>query len=64
MAWSSFGRLLFIFKSKLPMCLKRKVYNQCVVPVMQYGCETWTLNVQTTQRLRVTQRAMFELEQI
>jgi len=58
MAWSSFGRLHFIFKSKLPMCLKRKVYNQCVLPVMMYGCETWTLNAQTTQRLRVTQRAM------
>jgi len=23
-----------------------------------YGCETWILNAQTTQRLRVTQRAM------
>ena len=58
MAWSSFGRLHFIFKSKIPMCLKRKVYNQCVLPVMMYGCETWTLNAQTIQRLRVTQRAM------
>ena len=58
MAWSSFGRLHFIFKSKLSICLKRKVYNQCVLPVMMYGCETWTLNAQTTQRLRVTQRAM------
>jgi len=27
MAWSSFGRLHFIFKSKLPICLKRLVYN-------------------------------------
>jgi len=58
MAWSSFERLHFIFKSKLPMCLKLKVYNQCVLPMMMHGCETRTLNTQTTQRLRVTQRAM------
>jgi len=32
MACSSFGTLNFIFKSKLPMWLKRKVYNQCVLP--------------------------------
>jgi len=40
MMWSSFERLHFIFKSELPMCLKRKVYNQCVLSVMMYGCET------------------------
>jgi len=57
MVWSSLGRLHFIFKSKLPMCLKRKVYNRCVLPVMMCLGETWILNTQTTQRLRVTQRA-------
>jgi len=46
------------FIRKVSTCLKRKVYNQCVLPVMIYGCETWTLNAQTTQRFRVTQRAM------
>jgi len=25
---------------------------------MMYGCETWTLNAQTTLRLRVTQTSM------
>jgi len=44
MAWSSFGTLHLIFKSKLPMSPKRKFCNQCVLPVMMYGCETWTLN--------------------
>jgi len=36
------------------MYLKRKVYNQCVLPVMMYGCETWTLNAQTTKKLSHT----------
>jgi len=58
MAWSSFGRLHFILKSKVPVCLKRKVYIQCVLPVIMYCCETWTLISQKTQRLRVTQRVM------
>ena len=27
----------------LPMSLKRKVFNQCVLPAMTYGCQTWSL---------------------
>ena len=36
-----FGKNWDILKSKMPMCLKRKIYNQCVIPAMTYGCETW-----------------------
>jgi len=36
------------------MSLKRKVYNQYNLPVMMYGCETWALNSETTQRLSHT----------
>ena len=32
-----------IFKSNLAICLKRQVYNSCVLPAMTYGVETWTL---------------------
>jgi Reverse transcriptase (RNA-dependent DNA polymerase) len=58
LGWSAFGRLNSIFKSDLPLCLKRRVFNQCVLPVLTYGCETWTLNTRDVQRLRVTQRGM------
>ena len=58
MAWSSFGSLQFILKSKLPMCRMHKVYQQCALHVMMCGCETWTLNARTTRNLRVTHRAM------
>ena len=40
------------------MCLKRKVYNQCVIPAMTYGCETWKLTKRTENLLRIAQRAM------
>ncbi|KAI8420445.1 hypothetical protein MSG28_008935 [Choristoneura fumiferana] len=39
-------------------CLKTRVFDQCVLPVMIYGAETWSLTVGLLERLRVTQRAM------
>ncbi|MGH0163180.1 UNVERIFIED_CONTAM: hypothetical protein FKN15_055638 [Acipenser sinensis] len=56
MGWSAFGRLSMVLKGKLPLCLKRKVFNQCVLPVLTYGCETWTLNAKMTKKLQTTQQ--------
>ena len=42
--WSVFGKYREIFLDiHLPMSLKRKVYNQCVLPAMTYRCKTWFL---------------------
>ena len=42
--WSIFGRYKEIFQDKdMPMCLKRKVFNQCINLTLTYGCQTWTL---------------------
>ena len=32
--WKTSGINRDVLKSKMPMCLKRKVYNQCVIPAM------------------------------
>lgn len=56
--WQTFGRLNFIFKHNFPLCLKRKVFDHCVLPALTYGCETWTSNTKIIQKLRVTQRSM------
>ena len=40
------------------MCLKRKVYNACVIPALTYACETWKLTKCNEDLLRVAQRAM------
>ena len=40
------------------MCLKRKVYNGCILPAMTYGCETWKLTKSSENKLRIAQRAM------
>ncbi|KAG7296310.1 hypothetical protein JYU34_021440 [Plutella xylostella] len=45
LGWAAFGKLRHIFTSAIPQSLKTKVFNQCVLPVMTYGAETWTLTV-------------------
>ena len=42
----------------MPLCLKRKVFDQCALPVMTCGCETWSLNFKMIQKFRVAQRGM------
>ena len=39
--WAAYAKHLDIFKSNLAICLKRQVYNLCVLPAMAYGAETW-----------------------
>ena len=43
---------------QLPISLKMQVMDQCVLPTMTYGCQTWSPNKQLANRLRTAQRAM------
>ena len=47
------------------ICLKRQVYNSCVLPTMTYGTETWTLTKQAQNKLAAAQikmeRSMFNI---
>ena len=39
--WGCFGRNREVFlDEKLPMSLRRQVFDQCVLPSMTYGCQT------------------------
>ena len=58
LGWAAFGRLNYIFKSKMNNSLKRKVFESCVLPVLTYGAETLTITQASANRLRVAQRAM------
>ncbi len=44
--------------SNLPLSLKRKVYDQCILPILPYGMETWRLTKELEMKLRTTERAM------
>ena len=35
--WRTMGKHSSIFRCKMPMCLKRKVFDQCVLPAMIYA---------------------------
>ena len=49
--WAAYAKHRDIFKSNLAICLKRQVYNSCVLPAMTYGAETWTLTKQAQNKL-------------
>ena len=44
--------------SAIPQCLKMKVFEHCVLPVMMYGAETWTMTAELVHKYKVAQRAM------
>ena len=57
--WSVFGKYREIFLDRhLPMSLKRKVFNQCVLPAMTYGCQTWSLTKALVKKQETSQRAV------
>ena len=39
------------------MVLKIKVYNQCILPTVTYGSETWIFTKKQRRKLRMMQRA-------
>ena len=56
--WAAYAKHRDIFKSNLAICLKRHVYNSCVLPAMTYGAETWTLTKLAQNKLAATQTKM------
>ena len=57
--WSVFGKYREIFLDRhLPMSVKGKVFNQCVLPAITYGCQTWSLTKALVKKLETSQRAM------
>ena len=56
--WAAYAKHRDIFKSNLAICLKRQVYNSCVLPAMTYGAEPWTLTKQAQNKLAAAQTKM------
>lgn len=52
LTWAAMGRLNHILRDpKIPINLKKKVHNTCVLPVTTYGLETVTLTRSSAHRL-------------
>ena len=58
MGWTAFGRHSNVLKGDIPMCLKKKVFDMCIVPVIIYGAETWSLTKAVEKKIQATQRKM------
>ena len=56
--WSAFCKLDIMRDKNVPMRLKRKEFKECVLPVMTYGCETWSLSNTQIEKRITTQREM------
>lgn len=56
--WRAMGRYRFIFKSKVSIDSKRRLWEMVVLPAMIYGCETWVMEARVRNKLRVTVRGM------
>ena len=41
--------------SLLPKYLNTKIYRTIILPVVLYGCETWSLTLREERRLRVSE---------
>jgi hypothetical protein len=48
----SFGAESFVFQFTIRKC-KSKIYRTIILPVVLYGCETWSLTLREECRLRV-----------
>ena len=51
MTWTAIDRLSVIWKSDLNDKIKRTFFQTAVVPILLYGCTTWTLTKRTQKRL-------------
>ncbi|CAK1601531.1 unnamed protein product [Parnassius mnemosyne] len=58
LGWAAFRKLRRVFSSPIPQSLKTKVLNQCILPVLTFGAETWTLTIRLLHKLKVAHRAM------
>lgn len=56
-AWNKYWSLKDVFKSKLPLRLKKKAFDSVVLPTLLYGCQTWPLTKLIINKLKVFQRS-------
>ncbi|CAH2245012.1 jg6952 [Pararge aegeria aegeria] len=57
--WKTYWSLREAMKdNELHINLKSKLFNTCILPVLTYGCQSWSLNQETSNKLATSQYAM------
>ncbi|CAF4249111.1 unnamed protein product [Rotaria socialis] len=57
-AWFSFKNIEEILKKTKNTTLRAHLFNSTILPVLNYGCEVWTMRESDKQKLQTTQRAI------
>lgn len=56
--WNKYWSLREIFKSKMPIKLKTKTMNSCLIPCLIYACQTWKFTTKVKNKIITCQRGM------
>ncbi|TKR57766.1 hypothetical protein L596_030422 [Steinernema carpocapsae] len=57
--WNAFRKYgPFLTSRSVQMRWKRRLFNQCILPALLYGCESWALTQAARKKLAVAQRRM------
>ena len=59
-AWTAINRLSIIWKSDLTDKMKRSFFQAAVVPILLYGCTTWTLTKRLEKKLNSNYTRMLQ----
>ena len=49
----SFGAESFVFQVAIQKCKDQDIYRTIILPIVLYGCETWSLTLREERKLRV-----------
>lgn len=56
-AWNRYWSLKEIFKSNIPIKLKKKAMDTIILPTLLYGCQSWAMTKDVMHKIQVFQRA-------
>lgn len=58
LTWKKYWSLRAVFKGRYHNTLKSDIFNSCLVPVMTYGSQTWSLTKQEAKVIKTTQNSL------
>lgn len=56
--WNKYWSYKEVFKSEMPVFLKKKVMDSCLIPCLTYACQTWKFTNKIKNKIITCQRGM------
>ncbi|KAH1021760.1 hypothetical protein HUJ04_011244 [Dendroctonus ponderosae] len=51
-SWGVYGKIKYALKTNIPIKLKTRIYDECILPVTTYGSEAWFLAQRIMNKLK------------